>query len=137
MLNPSTADENVLDPTVRRCLGFAMDWGFNRMEVANIFALRSTDPKNLYSSEDPVGPENDIYLKRMAHANDMVIVAWGSHGKHMKRGEEVARVLSIERSKSFTIIHCLKTTRDGQPGHPLYLNSHLKPVPYIPRKEVE
>lgn len=63
MLNPSTADDDQLDPTLRRCLGFARTLGYGAMEIGNLFALKSTDPEALYSSEDPIGPLNDNMLK--------------------------------------------------------------------------
>ena len=57
MLNPSAADEVRDDPTIRRCIGFARDWGFGLLEVVNLFALMSTNPKTLLDAEDPVGPD--------------------------------------------------------------------------------
>jgi hypothetical protein len=122
MLNPSTADENVLDPTVRRCLGYAMQWGFNRMEIANIFALRSTDPRELYKCDEPIGDENNDYIRKLAGGAGLVIAAWGTHGKYRNRGDEVTKLLQ-EVSKP----HYLKRAKGGAPCHPLYLKADLKP----------
>jgi hypothetical protein len=125
MLNPSTADENILDPTVRRCLGYAMAWGYNKMVVANIFALRSTDPGELYKCEDPIGEENDAYIQKLAQEADMVIVAWGTHSKYKNRGEQVTKLLEGMKN-----IYYLQKTKNGTPSHPLYLKADLKPVNY-------
>jgi hypothetical protein len=64
-LNPSTADEVKDDPTVRRCIGYAKRWGFGGLIMTNIFAFRSTDPNALVELDDPVGPRNDAWLRRL------------------------------------------------------------------------
>lgn len=86
MLNPSTATEAVLDPTVRRCVGYAMAWGYGGLIVGNVFALRSTDPRALYAAADPIGPANDDALAEIAQAAGLVVCAWGKHGHYKRRG---------------------------------------------------
>lgn len=49
-LNPSTADEQKDDPTVRRCIGFARAWGYDRVEMLNLFAFRAKDPREMYAA---------------------------------------------------------------------------------------
>lgn len=116
MLNPSTATEHVLDPTVRKCISYATQWGFNRLLVGNIFALRSTDPEALYHSTDPVGPDNDIAVPSLAMKAQFVVCAWGKHGALMNRGQTVARRLL----NAGYDLRCLKVNGDGSPAHPLY-----------------
>lgn len=123
MLNPSTADENVLDPTVTRCVGFARDWGFSGIVVANIFALRSTNPKELYKSADPVGPRNDEAITGAALQAARVVCAWGTHGAYRDRGEAVRRLLADFEPK------CFGLTGGGHPKHPLYLRRDTELVP--------
>lgn len=72
MLNPSTADDVVNDPTVERCVRRAVSMGYGGLRVANIFALRSTDPTQLYVSVDPIGPDNDTAIIEAAQASAMV-----------------------------------------------------------------
>ncbi len=122
MLNPSTATADVSDPTVRRCEGYAMRWGFSTLWVVNIFALRSTDPKQLYKHADPVGPENNQFILEHVGNSELVIAAWGTHGALNARGACVMKLLTPHT------IHCLGTTREGYPKHPLYLRQDLKPV---------
>jgi len=128
MLNPSTADDKVLDPTVRRCLGFAMRWGYGRMEILNLFSLRSTDPAALYSCPEPIGWRNDVAITRACErVGRLVVAAWGSHGRHLSRGETVVNIVTKVCRKD---LHCLKITSGGFPGHPLYLKGNLSPSVY-------
>lgn len=122
MLNPSTADETELDPTCRRCKGFAEDWDYGSLLVGNIFALRSTDPEQLYEHPDPVGPENDAHLREICDEADMVVAAWGAHGDLYGRGREVAEMLPE--------IYALDTTQEGHPTHPLYQPADQKPTEF-------
>ncbi len=122
LLNPSTADETANDPTIRRCIGFAQLWGFGTLVAANIFALRSTYPKDLRLIDDPVGPGNDRAIKRLIKSADLVVAAWGGHGRYLNRG---ARVLSMLPDDAV----CLGVNADGAPKHPLYLRSDTKRRP--------
>ncbi len=123
MLNPSTATHEQLDPTIRRCIGFAQRWGYARMEIGNIFAFRATDPRDLRKAAAPIGPANDVHLNGILMQCDRVICAWGAHGEYQGRGEAVAKFL-----RSVSPIHALKLTNGGHPGHPLYLRADLEPV---------
>lgn len=125
MLNPSTADEQKDDPTIRRCVGFAKAWGYGGVVVGNLFSLRSTDPKALYGHADPVGPDNDKYLLEIAGDCHQVIAAWGTHGSLRERGREVAYMLNG------TNMSALKVTADGSPGHPLYIAANTAPKAYF------
>ena len=115
MLNPSTADAEKFDPTVRRCFGFACDWGFGSMEVVNLFAFRSTYPEQLKKVSDPVGPENDVIILKAVKESDLVVAAWGIHGRLHGRDLKVQRL--IEGIKD---LHCIGTTKAGAPLHPLH-----------------
>lgn len=119
-LNPSTADEKTDDPTIRRCIGFAKDWGYGGIYVLNLFAFRATRPKDLKKSPEPVGEENDTYLRRYTEKTDIIVGAWGIHGKYLNRGSEVRAM--------FPGMMCLKLTNAGEPGHPLYLPYSCKPI---------
>ena len=122
MLNPSTADAQRDDPTIRRCIGFARRWGCGGIEVVNLFALRATDPRRLRYTRDPVGPENVAHLARAAGRASLVVAAWGADPAVGTRGTELARRLSRR-------LRCLGVTRAGAPRHPLYLRSSARAVP--------
>ena len=121
-LNPSTADETADDPTIRRCIGFARRWGFGSMVVVNCFALRSTYPKGLRRSSDPVGPGNDRAIIRVVRSVDRVVAAWGAHGGYLDRDTRVLAMLPDDAM-------CLGVTLDGSPRHPLYLPSETRARP--------
>jgi hypothetical protein len=117
LLNPSTADEQKLDPTLRRCVGFSRAWGFGSMVVANLFAIRSPYPRHVYAAADPVGPQNDAHIRRLTRAAGKVIVGWGVHGAHGGRNEKIVRLLIKWNVEPW----CLGLTEQGHPRHPLYV----------------
>lgn len=121
-LNPSTADEVQDDPTVRRCIRFARDWGYGALCMTNAFAYRATDPGVMKVQPDPVGRANDRWLGEIAAAAGIVVAAWGVHGAHLDRDRQLAARLGK--------LHCLGTTRDGHPRHPLYVRADTRPRPW-------
>jgi hypothetical protein len=127
MLNPSTADAFQLDPTNRRCVGFAQAWGYGSMVTTNIFAFRSTDPAGLRTANDAVGPENDGAIVTAAKNADLVIAAWGAHGELQGRGEVVRKML---RDAGIPL-HVLRLTKAEHPGHPLYVAADTVPSPWV------
>ena len=117
MLNPSTADAEVDDPTVRRCIGFARRWGLGGIEVRNLFAYRSAEPSALFDVHDPVGPGNTSFPTDGVR---LIVAAWGAAGSHpvvRARARDVLRMLSGRDCGVF----CLGLTRAGHPKHPLYV----------------
>ena len=78
MLNPSDADDKIDDRTIKACIRFAQDWGYGGLMVGNLFAYRSPYPRKLKTVDDPIGPENDLYLAAMLSEADKVIAAWGN-----------------------------------------------------------
>lgn len=119
MLNPSTADDVVDDPTIRRCVGFTKAWGMGGIEVVNIFALRATDPGELKAADDPIGPRNDeIIGDGLNGPASHRVAAWGVAGGKLaeRRAEEIQK-----RFRFAFPIDCLGMTRSGAPRHPLYL----------------
>lgn len=122
MQNPSTADANVNDPTITRCIGFARREKFGGISVRNVFAFRATDERELLTAADPFGPENEANLLdcRGVSLMTQLIVAWGTPfgGKRLahwyKLAESIVRLHEPE---------CLGTTKDGHPRHPLFLRN--------------
>lgn len=125
-LNPSTADETQDDPTVRRCIQYAKDWGYGGMVMLNIFAFRATDPRVMMAAPDPVGPDNNRALLICGAQASIVVAAWGTHGNFQNRHQNILKLFQ----EAGVTLHCLKKTKDGLPGHPLYLRRDLVPVIY-------
>ena len=121
MLNPSTADAAVDDPTIRRCMSFARREGFGGVFVINLFAFRATSPDDMRASADPVGPDNDYWtirvLKGARAINIPILAAWGAHGDHRSRANYVRGMANMHGAR----LTCLGTTKQGHPRHPLYV----------------
>ncbi|MDO8459475.1 MAG: DUF1643 domain-containing protein [Nanoarchaeota archaeon] len=119
-LNPSTATELKNDPTVTRMINYAKAWNFGSITVCNAFAFRSTFPKDLKKTEEPVGEENDKYIMNEAQKSKMIMAAWGNHAQYLGRSKQILSSLGT--------VHHLGITKQGEPRHPLYLKSNLKPI---------
>jgi hypothetical protein len=137
MLNPSTADAEVNDPTIRKCLGFCKRWDCGRLHVVNLFALRTSRTAELKQTADPVGPENYVQFvraiagQRWSHKIPVqagpVVCAWGMYGGFMGRDREVIDWL---RNCSPIKPTCLGLTKNGHPRHPLYVPYSAQLTPY-------
>ena len=124
MLNPSKANGEIDDPTIRRCMGFARRAGYCGIHIVNLFALRSTDPAGVELAKNPVGPENDSYIKRICLTSGEVIAAWGAWHFARKRTRYVAEMLPC------VMLKCLETNKDGSPKHPLFVPKNAPLVPW-------
>jgi hypothetical protein len=116
MLNPSTADEEHDDPTIRRVINFAHSWDYGGVYVGNLYAFRSTDPKALKSVENPIGDDNITHIQRMISLTTMVVYAWGNN---QKEPEWLYTLVSTP--------YCIDTSIKNIPKHPLYLKGDLQP----------
>ncbi|MDR6756784.1 hypothetical protein J2Y48_002077 [Mycoplana sp. BE70] len=130
MLNPSRADGDVDDATIRRCMCFTRFWGYGALIVVNLYAQCATKPKELMGVADPVGPDNDFHLARICAAlssarRRAIIAAWGAHPLAQARA---GQVLSIAGRH----IDCLGLTGTGYPRHPLYVPATQPRVAYCP-----
>lgn len=128
MLNPSTADAERNDPTVERCQRRAHAMGFGGVLVANLFALRSTDPAALYAVHDPIGPDNNRAIRDAARGAALVVCAWGDHGALGGRGAAVRALLE----RHGHALYVLGLNRGGAPKHPLYVSYARGPQPWGP-----
>ncbi len=122
MLNPSTADGDKDDPTIRRCVGFAKREKYDRVDVVNMYAYRATNPKvvlGMTGDGDPIGRRNQEIVQAAADRAGLVIVAWGVYGAHIGHDETVLGWL-VDCGKP---LYCLGKSKNGQPLHPLHLRA--------------
>lgn len=128
LLNPSTADGETDDPTLRSCKEFSYRWGYGGLEIINLFAFRATDPRTLQREPDPIGPENDRYIAAAATDANGIIVAWGALGSFRQRDREVLALLSRQFAQP---LRCLGSVQNGCPRHPLYVARSTSPELYL------
>lgn len=123
-LNPSTADETLDDPTIRRCVGFAKRWGYESLCMMNLFAFRATKPAALYQAESPIGPLNDDFLSVLAKGATRVVACWGNHGSLQSRD------VTVRNAQLVSSPLCFGTTKAGSPKHPLYVPYETDLLPF-------
>jgi len=134
MLNPSTADHRIDDRTISKCWGYAMRSGYMGFDVINLYAWRATDPDELKTAADPVGPENNVWIERVVERamrldRYAIVCAWGVRGG--VRAMRVAKTLTDLGAR----LHYLRLTKDGHPEHPLYLPNACMPTLWDAAKE--
>lgn len=122
MNNPSTADAEIDDPSVKRCIAFARAWGYPKLTVGNTNPTRSTDPSLATVPPESALMDNDLHLMSQALRADLVIVGWGD------AAHPILATRALEILRSLTPVHHLGLTKAGNPRHPLYLKGDLKPT---------
>lgn len=132
MLNPSKADGNIDDPTIRRCIGFADAWGYGGFYVCNLFPYRATRPQDLLMTDDPFGQGNKDYIKELYDKVEIVVGAWGNANivDKLMRGLSEFRLIDF----TFPKLHYLELSNTHRPKHPLYLKKDCKPKKFRGRK---
>lgn len=125
-LNPSTANSEDDDPTIRNLTELLNRSGYGGLFMMNLFALISSNPDDLRSCPDPV-KDNDIWLHTMLSRVDDVIFCWGSFKQAKYRVKKIV--------DKFPGALCLGKTSKGDPIHPLaatvWMKSKCKLQPYI------
>jgi hypothetical protein len=117
MLNPSTADAETDDATIRSCIRLTKAAGYGSFEVVNLYGLRATDPKELFAAYAPIGPRNEIITVAAIGRCDTAICAWGAH--RMAVGQYLLDRIRCWR----TAAYCWGVTKSGAPRHPLYVKT--------------
>jgi len=133
MLNPSTADADVDDPTITRSVRRAAVLGHGSLVVWNLYAFRATDPMNLRHAPDPVGPENAKWirtaLQECSASQGTAVVGWGGNAVDAN-AVSAACAIAVQLGIN---LQCLGITKEGHPKHPLYVSykTSLQPWPFV------
>ncbi len=127
MLNPSIADATINDKTITRCMGYANSWLCTELTVVNLFALRSTDPKDLKKHPAPIGPDNDKHIAEQIekHRLGKIVLGWGNNDLAQTRVNLIKSLLADR------VAGCLVQNKNGSPKHPLYCRKSLEPSEFI------
>lgn len=120
MLNPSTADADVDDQTIRRVINFAKSWGYGGLFVGNLYAYRSTEPKDLRFTNNPIGEDNIQHVKNLIGLSERVIYAWGNNQK------EPDWLCNLVKTP-----YCIDISKNGIPKHPMLLKKELLPKLFL------
>jgi hypothetical protein len=135
MLNPSTADHQVDDPTIKACIRFTKKWEYGSFEVVNLFAYRATNPSELKNLDKDIaiGTESLTYIREALERADLIVAAWGSNGKTHKRNQD-DELISLLKSYQLKCLHILS---DGDPRHPLYVRTDSPLQDYELKKTIK
>ena len=112
-INPSHANEEQDDPTIRILRGVLANLDFGGLVMTNLYSLISST-KEVLATEVGLVPENDAYISAFGDCCDEVIFCWGSTPDFEDR-------VAMIRSK-FPAAKCFGTTKDGSPYHPRALS---------------
>lgn len=125
MLNPSTADAEQDDPTIRRVIRFSRDWGYDACTVLNVYAYRATKPADLFKAANKRGPDWLTHFEQATSGQVPLVAAWGVHAGD--EGRALARTLTNDARLGPVL--CLGKTKGGHPRHPLYVRADTRPIP--------
>lgn len=124
MMNPSVAGVRFADPTLSKTSTFSRRWGFGGQIITNVHDYRVTDSKLLAGVAEPVGPDNDEAIMRMAARVRYVVLAYGKPPPNLRPR---ARAVVAALRNTGVPLKYLRLSGDGTPWHPLYLPGNLEP----------
>ena len=131
-INPSVADAEQDDQTVRKWNGFAERLGVDRYMVGNIFPFIETDVKNVKNHEiiSEATFQNVMVLGEIIDEAHIIIPCWGSRGKIPKAYRFAVDDMERRLRESFKPLMCWGKTQSGDPKHPLMLGYDTPLVKY-------
>ncbi len=73
MLNPGTADHEVDDASIRKCVAFAKIWGCGSLELVNLSSFRAKKPLDMTMAAEPIGADNKHHFREVVAAMGSVV----------------------------------------------------------------
>ncbi len=128
-LNPTEIDPLHLNATLRRCINYAQRWQYGGVCIVNLFARLAASPAELRKQDEPIGKDNDYWLKKLSGEAGIIIAAWGNDGNYLQRSKQACQLIDN--------VHCLKINRSGEPAHPLYQPAKAIPIPFTIRSQAK
>jgi hypothetical protein len=120
-INPSTADADTDDATIRKDIGFITRWGGSRLIKFNVFGYRATDVRELAKVADPFGPDLDSYTDQIISEADVLIPCWGNRSKIPQKLRPALIRMKEKLRDSGKPVMVFGFTKSGDPKHPLML----------------
>lgn len=129
-INPSTADADLDDATVRKWRGFAMRNGCSRFIVGNAFSYRATDVRQLdIANRNHIKVQGDKHwehLHAIINDADVLVPCWGDSKKVDRNLRPlIGGLLGIIAMSGKPVLH-FGLTAGGDPKHPLMLGYDTK-----------
>ena len=115
-LNPSTANEDKNDPTIRRIISLSRNLGFGGVYMLNLFTFVTPHPEELKKCENPLKLA-DYYLSEYGNKSNLIVAAWGTFPEVQDRSKHIMAM--------FPNLHCLALNQNGSPRHPLYVPNNI------------
>lgn len=128
LLYPGTADGDVDDANVKRCLSYARLWNFGGLELVSLYSVQVEHAAGLFTFKDPIGLDNDRHVVEAAQRAPYVVCAWGASAGS-KRVEEVLR--KIQGRASEAKLHHLGLDTKNQPQHLMRAATLQQPIPWV------
>ena len=125
-INPSTAEPEKMDNTMKSVERIAMGNGFDSFIMFNVYAQRATDPNQMNKEINPMLHKENMqafqWILENSGKKPIIWAAWGTNIERRKYLKECLREM-INISNLYNAVWCKvgKCSVKGHPHHPLYL----------------
>ena len=133
-INPSTAEPDNLDNTLKSVERIALGNGFDSFIMFNVYAQRATSPDDMEKTYNPLLHKENLeafsYVLSISQ-RPAIWAAWGAIIEKRKYLPECVRDMVAAGQEYGATWHCAGAiTKKGHPHHPLYLRKDEKLKPF-------